>query len=135
MSPRLRALVVKRGLGLGLLSSDKRRLVLALAASQFEAGQAYPEQAVNALLTNWLSGGGEMLRTDHVELRRWLVDLGFVERDGFGRAYRRVDAALLPFAADLGAASAEALNTMAACEKAAWRESRVARRREAGSRR
>jgi tRNA(adenine34) deaminase len=34
-----------------------------------------------------------MIDTDHVELRRWLVDMRLVERDGFGRRYRRTPAA------------------------------------------
>jgi hypothetical protein len=29
-----------------------------------------------------------MLATDHVELRRWLVDFRVLARDGFGRVYR-----------------------------------------------
>nr|MCU0969788.1 DUF2087 domain-containing protein [Rubrivivax sp.] len=38
------------------------------------------------------------LDTDHVELRRWLIDSGWWRRDGFGRAYARVPAAELPAA-------------------------------------
>ena len=37
----------------------------------------------------WITGNGSMLRYDAVELRRLLVDWQFIERDGFGRAYRR----------------------------------------------
>ncbi|MEP6740834.1 MAG: DUF2087 domain-containing protein [Caldimonas sp.] len=128
VSLRLRTLFVKKGVSLGLLGHDDRRLVLAVAASQFEPGRAYPEQAVNALLIEWLSGGGAMLRTDHAELRRWLVDACFLERDGFGRAYVRIEAALLPFAADLGGVSGAALNELASQEKAAWVANRKAKR-------
>jgi hypothetical protein len=30
-----------------------------------------------------------MVQTDHVELRRWLVDAGYLARDGWGYAYVR----------------------------------------------
>jgi hypothetical protein len=134
VSPRLRTLVVKKGLALGLLGIDERQLIVAFAACQFEAGQAYPEKAVNAVLVDWLAGSGAMLRTDHAELRRWLVDMGFLERDGFGRAYARVEATLAPFIAELGGATAAELSALATEEKAAWQASRDARRRSHESR-
>ena len=41
-----------------------------------------------------VEGSLERLQTDHVELRRWLVDAGFVTRDGWGHAYARGPAQL-----------------------------------------
>ena len=56
-----------------------------------------------------------MLATDHVELRRWLVDFRVLERDGFGRAYTTgtpaagISTAALEFAGvDLAALAHEA---------------------------
>jgi hypothetical protein len=92
LPPRLAALVVKDGVSLGLLGEADRALVLALAATAIEAGRQHREAEVNRVLGAWLQGPGAMLRTDHVELRRWLVDAGFVGRDGFGRAYLRGEA-------------------------------------------
>lgn len=89
LPPRLAALVVKNGVSPGLLGEADRALVLALAASALEGGREYREAEVNRLLMAWLHGAGAMLRVDHVELRRWLVDAGFMWRDGFGRAYVR----------------------------------------------
>ena len=53
-------------------------LVLALASAAIEVGREHREADVNRILESWLEGPGAMLRTDHVELRRWLVDAGFV---------------------------------------------------------
>lgn len=92
LPPRLAALVVKDGVSLGLLGDADRSLVLALAACALPTGRAHREADVNQLLGNWLEGPGAMLRTDHVELRRWLIDTGFVSRDGFGREYVRGEA-------------------------------------------
>ena len=92
LPPRLAALVVKDGVSLGLLAEADRALVLALAATAIEAGREHREADMNRILEAWLDGPGAMLRTDHVELRRWLVDAGFVSRDGFGRAYVRGEA-------------------------------------------
>lgn len=89
LPPRLATLVVKSGVSLGLLGDADRALALALASSVLEPGREYREADVNRLLITWLDGAGAMLRVDHVELRRWLVDAGFMTRDGFGRAYVR----------------------------------------------
>ena len=63
--------------------------VLASAALCVDAGRVLSEREINAALLDWLEHEGAFARTDHVELRRILVDCGLLERDGFGRAYRR----------------------------------------------
>ena len=93
LPPRLESLVLKTGLHLGLLSDPDRALVLALACA-IEPGQTLREDEVNRRLVDWLADVGQMLQTDHVELRRWLVDAGFVARDGWGYAYARGPAEL-----------------------------------------
>jgi len=81
MSPRLGSLVLKKGVHIGALSEPDRALVLALAANAIEPGRPHREDDVNRLLLDWLADVGAMLHTDHVELRRWLVDGGYVSRD------------------------------------------------------
>lgn len=87
-----RRAAVKRGVALGSLAGargDEFAAVLAAATLAIPADRASSEREVNDALRAWLAGPGAMLATDHVELRRWLVDLHLVERDGYGREYRR----------------------------------------------
>ena len=87
-----RRLAVKERVGLGALAGsrgDEFAAALAAASLAVPADATVSEREVNDRLVAWLAGPGAMLSTDHVELRRWLVDLGLVERDGYGRAYRR----------------------------------------------
>jgi hypothetical protein len=94
----LRALVVKNGVSLGGLPAAQRALALGIAAAAIAEDAEHGEPAVNAALKRCLAGEGAFLDTDHVELRRWLIDSGWWRRDGFGRAYARVPAAELPAA-------------------------------------
>ena len=128
LPPRLAALVVKDGLSLGLLAEPDRALVLAWAATAIEPGRAHREADVNRLLAAWLGGPGAMLRTDHVELRRWLVDAGFVGRDGFGRAYVRGEAEAARAGALLGGATGESLAGAVEALRATKAQEREARR-------
>ena len=84
---RLERLAVKSGLSLGLMGEADRAATLAFAAIHFLPGAGFDEKGVNAILRECLAEVGTMLRSDHVELRRWLVDAGWLERDGFGRRY------------------------------------------------
>ena len=124
---RLAGLVVKSRVSIGLLDAADRDHVLALAGTPLDAGRAYREADVNTLLKRWLEGPGAMLGADHVELRRWLVDLGFVARDGFGREYRRSADEVARAESVLGAASREALEAAIEnlrAERAAQRDAR-----------
>ena len=83
---------IKRGVALGALAGargDAFAATLAAASLALPADVDLTERDVNERLRAWLAGPGAMLGTDHVELRRWLCDLQLVERDGYGRAYRR----------------------------------------------
>jgi len=87
---RLKVLAPRQHVSLGPLATANPNdfaLVLAAAGCAFAQGESYTERVVNERLKTWLAGAGAMLATDHVELRRWLVDNGVLERDGFGRAY------------------------------------------------
>ena len=86
-----RRLCVRNGLSLGGLQSGRQQdfgVVLAAAALAFDDGATYTEAEVNERLKAWLADPGAMLGTDHVELRRWLVDMRLLDRDGYGRALR-----------------------------------------------
>ena len=90
-----RRLAVKRGLLPGVLHGQRHAdfvVVMAAAVQSLVREREYTESEVNEQLKAFLAGAGAMLATDHVELRRWLVDSGLVERDGFGRRYVRADA-------------------------------------------
>jgi hypothetical protein len=131
LPPRLAALVVKDGVSLGLLGEADRALVLALAATAIEAGREHREAEINRVLEAWLRGPGAMLRTDHVELRRWLVDAGFIGRDGFGRAYVRGEAEAARAAAPLGQDSTAAALAGAISDLRATRAQEREARRQA----
>lgn len=90
LAERLRRLVVKNGVGLGLLPADELALALAWVAAGLPADRVMNEREVNAVLGAQLAGPAACLACDHVELRRWLVDAGWLQRDGYGREYRRV---------------------------------------------
>lgn len=105
--------VVKDGVGLGGLSFELRNQALAVPWAGLPK-HTLSEKAVNAALRAQLAGAARFLATDHVELRRWLVDAGWLTRDGFGREYRRVAAQDV---AGVVRAVAHALSTL---DVAAW---------------
>ena len=92
MLETLASLVVKDELGLGRLGQAQRALVLGLAWCSLPSAAAMREIDVNIALKRALAGTCCFLGIDHVELRRWLVDCRWMQRDGFGREYRRVPA-------------------------------------------
>jgi hypothetical protein len=92
----LSSLVVKTGVALGGLPARERDLALALAAASLAEDASSSEAEVNRSLKRCLAEEASFLDTDHVELRRWLVDAGWWQRDGFGRVYRRVPVQALP---------------------------------------
>ena len=91
----LAILVVKDGLAIGGLNDRQRNLALGLACRYVPAETALRESDVNAALKSALAQACRFMAVDHVELRRWLVDTGWLVRDGFGREYRRLAGATL----------------------------------------
>ncbi|MGW2609421.1 DUF2087 domain-containing protein [Streptomyces mirabilis] len=68
---------------------ERRRAVLShLARVAFELGRTYDEPAVNDLLRAWCDGSG----TDHVAVRRYLIELQILDRAD-GRYWLREDTA------------------------------------------
>jgi tRNA(adenine34) deaminase len=83
------------GLTLGTLQHNRKHefgVLLAAAALAFDPDASYSEAQVNERLQTWIAGPGRMVDTDHAELRRFLVDMRLLSRDGYGRSYRRVPA-------------------------------------------
>lgn len=93
---RVARIVVKEGVTLGNLGESDRSLALAWVWAGLPADAVMHEPGVNGHLKQALQGAARCLDTDHVELRRWLVDGGWLARDGYGRSYQRVAAAALP---------------------------------------
>lgn len=92
---RLSRLVVKQGVALGVLPPFERGLLFALVWAGLADG-VWSERQMNAQLQGQLAATASCLDTDHVELRRWLVDAGWLRRDGYGRAYQCTESAELP---------------------------------------
>jgi hypothetical protein len=126
----LAALFLKNGVGIGGLSDAQRRLVLGLVWAGLPAAPM-SERDVNESLKAKLAGAANFLDTDHVALRRWLVDSGWLARDGFGREYRRVAGAELPPALRPLAAAFAGVDTdaIAAASRATHAAERDARQR------
>jgi tRNA(adenine34) deaminase len=130
---RIGELATRQGLHLGSLREREPRdldVLLASAALFLPAGQALTEKQANAHLLDFLASTGSMLDTDHVELRRWLADLGFLHRTDVGTDYRRgqfpawmTEAAAAIDADQLRAAALDARENKArdrAARKQAW---------------
>src|SRR5262249_20690079 len=101
-----RHLALAPGRTLGTLQRGRRDeyvVVTAAAALAFDIGRDYAESDVNLALERWLADPGAMLATDRVELRRALVDCHLLERDAYGRSYRRASVAPAPWRAALSA--------------------------------
>jgi hypothetical protein len=84
---------LKRLLANGPLTVLPRRpsdqdLLVALAASQFEALRTYRENEVNERLRDWLRTFCEPSGIDHVSVRRLLVDSRLMSRTSSGSMYR-----------------------------------------------
>ena len=90
----LQALLIKQGVMLGGLTLEQRAAALAVVWAGLPDG-VMTEKQINGVLQQRLSAAAQFLDTDHVELRRWLVDTGWLQRDGFGHAYQRLALAQL----------------------------------------
>lgn len=134
---RFRKLAIKRGLTPGALldtSPEDLYLLLLSLRREFTVAREYSERDVNELICNWLGSVGAMLDVDHVELRRWLVDLSILSRDAYGHAYTlapipahllKLDADITRLDFDREFADANARESeKRAARKAAWQQAR-----------
>jgi hypothetical protein len=99
MTDTLRALstlVLKDHVALGGLGDAERLLALALVHATLPPDARLSEREINEALKKALAGAACWLSTDHVELRRWLVDTGWLTRDGFGHQYHVLPHSALP---------------------------------------
>jgi hypothetical protein len=65
-----------------------REILLKSVVMLMDSSRTYAEREVNALLKDWKREVAPAIQTDHVTLRRLLVDAGHLERTRDGRAYR-----------------------------------------------
>jgi len=65
-----------------------RAILLHVLARSFAGGAEHTEKQVDARIQRWLLQTGRALETDHVSLRRALIDDGFLAREPRGSAYR-----------------------------------------------
>jgi len=134
---RFSALALRREVSLGVLLSTHPRdfaVVLAAAAQSFLVGQGFSEREVNECLRAFVDDAGSMLGTDHVELRRWLVDFKVLHRDGYGRVYTAGTPApeIAQFTRELSGVDLAELARDARASEAARRAERKARWQTAG---
>jgi len=69
-------------------STQDRQILMKSMQLMFDAARDYGEKEVNQLLGTWLSDVAPALDSDHVILRRLLVDHGFLVRSSDGGVYR-----------------------------------------------
>ena len=64
-----------------------RHILFVSAAMGLEPGRTYTEGELNDQLRAWTAQFGEPVQLDHVTLRRFLVDEGYLQRDSAGASY------------------------------------------------
>lgn len=100
-----------------------REILIKSITMTLESAKTYTEAEVNGALLSWKRDVGPAIETDHVTLRRLLVDHGHLERSADGRAYR-VGYPARPIAFDLEVDDIDVRATIAA-----YREHSERRRR------
>ena len=89
---RLMQLALRHGVHLSTLqqkAGGDLELLFASASLAFPADKSLTEREANDILQRFLATAGVMVATDHVELRRWMVDMGYLRRSDYGTDYRR----------------------------------------------
>lgn len=65
-----------------------RQIMIKSVLMLLDSTRTYTEPEINELLKDWNRDVAPSIRTDHVTLRRLLVDYGHLERTADGRSYR-----------------------------------------------
>jgi len=65
-----------------------RQILMKSILMLMDSSRTYTEPEINELLQTWNREVAPAIRTDHVTVRRLLVDYGHLERTADGRAYR-----------------------------------------------
>jgi len=77
----------KTNVSFSSMNDDERWLMLSLSALSLKSNRFYSEREVNEALIAWLQSGNGIMRIDHVELRRMLIDFGLWRRRDGGHCY------------------------------------------------
>ena len=94
---RLSKLALRDGMTFATLATlgvNDRSVVVATIAAKFDPAALYAEPEVNQRLKDWLASIAANVATDHVSLRRWLVDTQVLSRTDECTDYRLAPAAL-----------------------------------------
>ncbi len=70
-------------------NNEARQVLLKALSLEFGSDQTYTEKQVNAVISDWLENTAHISGTDHVFLRRSLIDYGYFSRSANGEIYRR----------------------------------------------
>jgi hypothetical protein len=103
-----------------------REILMKSIVMLMDSDRHYSEREVNELLRAWKRDVAPAIRSDHVTIRRWLVDYGHLERTASGSAYR-VGFPPRPLVFDLEVDDVDVRATVAAYREEA--ERRAAERR------
>lgn len=124
---RLRKLALREGMTIstfaGLGEAD-RAVLRATILARFEAAAVYTERQVNERLKAWLAGAGSMVETDHVNLRRLLIDTQVLARTADCAEYRVNPGASALLPAALSVQDADAIVAGARRDQQAQRAAR-----------
>ena len=124
---RLRKLALREGMTIstfaGLGEAD-RAVLRATILARFEAATVYTERQVNERLKAWLAGAGGMVETDHVNLRRLLIDTQVMTRTADCAEYRIPPGAIAALPAALTAQDADTMVAGARSDRQAQRAAR-----------
>ena len=85
---RLEILCLRKSEGGYPTKHRDQQILLKSVAMALDKNKDYAEAEINARLESWLATVGRKLHTDHVTLRRCLVDEGYLTRDPAGKSYR-----------------------------------------------
>ena len=102
-------------------SRRDREILMKSITMTLDGAKTYTEAEVNRALLAWKRDVGPAIETDHVTLRRLLVDYGHLERSADGSAYR-VGYPARPMAFDLEVDEIDVRATVAAFREQAERK-------------
>jgi hypothetical protein len=103
-----------------------REILMKSITMTLDGARTYSEVDVNRALLSWKRDVGPAIETDHVTLRRLLVDYGHLERTADGRVYR-VGYPARPMAFDLEVDDIDVRATIAAYREHSERQRRRSR--------
>jgi len=85
---RLADLCIKSGLAGFPKDDTSLHILLKSAVITLGQSESFTEKEVNEKLESWLKDISQMKGIDHVSLRRMLVDIGYLTRNGDGSSYQ-----------------------------------------------